>query len=107
MGGGGGLALAEVDLDGHGKVLQVVGFDGEERGGFVGIELETRVGDELGAAAVEQAGAEMVADDGLTEELVQSTDRHGITSKSASAGEGTTAQPYGQVVPHSPPGVVT
>ncbi len=66
------LALGEVDLDRHGKFLKVVGFDGQERGGFVGIELEARVGDELGAAAVEQACAEMIADVGFTEELVQS-----------------------------------
>src|SRR5688572_8199464 len=92
MAGRGGLALAEIDFDGHGKVLQVVGFDGQERGGFIGIELEARVGDQLGAAPVEQASAEMVADDGFTEELVQSNDCHAITSKSASAGEGTAAR---------------
>ena len=72
--GGGGLgrlALVEVALDAHCEILQVVGLDGQQSGGFIRLELETRIADELSPAPVEQAGSKLIADDGFTEKLVE------------------------------------
>jgi hypothetical protein len=77
----GGFALVQVQLDPEREVLQVIGLDFEQRGGFVGIQLEARIGHELGPPAVEQADAKLIADDGFTKELVETRYRHGIVSE--------------------------